>query len=422
MKKILIISTTICFSLLLLSSCNKDERQTDTQSISSQSSVIENERTTSNHDSSDNQNNPTPTVIEDASGTIQSLVQTCPENQFWNEQISQCQRYYPLRFSNKSILNIIKNKNLRTLQFCLDISRSTEHSNDLFLKWEQYIKSAILEWLNPIQKNKEIALIKEIIVVNAQMENCDMDTSIAKINILPIYYFSNIPSDTDDIAVAFPNELPMPSISIYEKSPCKTLIHEFGHLFGFDDHYIRSEYKKCQDGYGQDLTVMCRPEENLGTLDKDGMSRLFCQFWPESENCRSGVNSTYDLINGLILTCYKPDDGIFFEFSNSITSFWLTTGEYPKEGGYATTSHNFYNLIPNEPLDSEGWHFHTSDNNNIVNIEIDYKKNKILVSSSGDENFSYFFKISNDLSLDGKVQYGDCNFIDKHLEYVVKNH
>ncbi|MBF0207102.1 MAG: hypothetical protein HQK53_09450 [Oligoflexia bacterium] len=59
-------------------------------------------------------------------------------------------------------------------------------------------------------------------------------------------------------------------------------VHEFGHLLGFDDVYIRTDKAedfRCKAGYIFETTVMCSSSDKLKVADIEGIIDRYCHFY-----------------------------------------------------------------------------------------------------------------------------------------------
>ncbi|MBF0314990.1 MAG: hypothetical protein HQK52_16325 [Oligoflexia bacterium] len=160
---------------------------------------------------------------------------------------------------------------------CLYIGPSNDNDEKEELRIIDAIKKAVKLWIEPL-KNLSQVFISDIEVFKGSpyCENYNR-------NFISIDIVNNIGCGTTAAGCAYPSQR---MLQIKPKEALSIYIHEFGHLFGFDDHYyVEKPSLGCFEGYDSSTTVMCMDDIFLKVADKEAMSKLYCHYYPQDMSC-----------------------------------------------------------------------------------------------------------------------------------------
>jgi hypothetical protein len=224
------------------------------------------------------------------------------------------------------------------ISVCLDPLDSGANVN----KFAEWIESAIAAWISPMQEFASLPLTNDITV---HTYPCPDDP-------LAIYYVQRNLDDTcindDNRACATVSQDPIKVVNHIDDG-YSVVLHETGHLFGFDDLYYkldeeggRVDTKHCVDPYFE--TIMCQREPALLQADFFGAQKLYCSLF-DDPNCIAPTTISPDMYPKMISCKDQASiDGLgsnTFNVNVSIEDF------EPRIGLYSMDNDN----VPLEPVE-----------------------------------------------------------------------
>ncbi|MBF0359726.1 MAG: hypothetical protein HQK49_01885 [Oligoflexia bacterium] len=218
--------------------------------------------------------------------TEDDCVQDCKGNSFRKKGEKNCTKGKPLSTLKKnwSILPLLTNEKEPIV--CLDIDLELENmiTKEYVENRKDMLIKAINIWLEPLRKFNGQKFIEKLEIHDSNETICKLNKNMAMATI-----YLKTPNQIKEIcskhanACSFTRER---EIYFSINNVLSTYMHEFGHLFGFEDAYEVSPTEfKCKDGYDFATTIMCASTDNLKPADIDGIRSRYCDFFKDTEVC-----------------------------------------------------------------------------------------------------------------------------------------
>ncbi|MBF0364157.1 MAG: hypothetical protein HQK50_01215 [Oligoflexia bacterium] len=341
-----------------------------------------------------------PTIPPEAT-PIETPVVICTGNSYLDPTTKKCVLGPPLLMHAKeeSILpDLLLDKNPIV---CVDFDEATRAlvtSND-FEEISLKIQKSIATWLNPLREDATIstAFVATIPVYGEKNSECHNKSRVATVHI--------VSQETLD-RECYPFKRPCAKgtdIWLTHYSRFSTYLHEFGHLMGFEDHYIEGEYE-CKKGYDFNTTIMCASGEKLKPADIEGIKRQYCRFWNDASDCQKNeLKKLTDFDNGTFITC--RNNKVNYEIVNDYhqirfaTSFWLS------DRYEWSTSHDFDGFLPIDELDHYPWVIKSATATDNLIAEVDFANDKVTIDYGNSEHTIIEFSIKKDCYISNEFLY-----------------
>ncbi|MBF0316456.1 MAG: hypothetical protein HQK52_23775 [Oligoflexia bacterium] len=333
-----------------------------------------------------------PTVVV---APIETPMVICTGNSYLDPATKKCIQGLPLLMFEKelSILpNLLFDKNP---EVCVDISKQIQSSmteEDMQVIISK-IQNSIETWINPLSKDQSISVrfVRNIPVHVELNSECNHNNWTATIHIVTS-------SDLAEFCGNYGRECAkLSQIWLTKASRFSTYLHEFGHLMGFEDHYIEGKYG-CKKGYDINTTIMCVNDEKLMPADIEGIKRQYCRFWSDAIDCQENeLKKLTDFDNGTFITC--GNNKVNYEIVNDYHQIRFITRYWFSDRYDWSPPHNLDSFLLVDELNHYPWVIKSATATDKLTAEVDFANDKVIIDYGNLEHTVVEFSIKKDCDI-----------------------